>query len=254
MSVIVHALPHAVRVFLLLVVLIPGMARASDTVTFALFSREWPPFEWVVVNKPMGAAVDLFHAVMPQSIVRKVVPMPAPRSVLHEPGLPAYTRLESKGWMKDSSKYIWSEPVLDIHSVLYSAAGHPLEYTGPESLKGKVIGCIRNYYYPALQPLFDAGTVIRYDVNSDILLLRMAKAGRVDAAVFDDVSAAWMVREAEDLAPADYYVASKVLGTSELRFVFNPEPTIHQWLPELNRRINEMRHDGTIEHIMSRYR
>ncbi len=84
--------------------------------------------------------------------------------------------------MPKSYGYWWSEPVLSLKNVLYSSVIKPRAYADPSSLSGLTLGCIRNYFYPVAQPLFDNRQATRYDVNSDLVLLRMVKAGRVDAA------------------------------------------------------------------------
>lgn len=234
--------------------LFAGAAFAQDKVTFAFFSREWPPFEIDVDGKPMGAAVDLFHELMPDRVDTVVDMMPAPRSVLHAPGGQIFTRIECQKWMKNVDNYLWSDPVLTIKTVLYSSAKKPVEYTGDKSLYGMKIGCIRNYFYPEVQPLFDSGKAERYDVNDDVLLLRMLKAGRVDVAVFDDVSAGWLIREASDLQTSDFHVSERVLGSAELRFVFNMHSGWKERLSEINDRIRKKRADGVIDEIMARYK
>lgn len=233
----------------------PGVARAEWTVTLAVFSREWAPFEMVVDGEAEGASLDLFKAVMPDDVNLAVELLPAPRSVLHRRGAPIYARLESKKWWtRNVDKYLWSDPVLTVKSVLYSPVGNPVNYDGDESLYGLRIGCIRNYVYPGVEHLFADGKAERYDVNNDVLLLRMVKAGRVDVAVFDDISACWMIRQAPSMRCADFYVAERPVGISELRFVFNMDDGWARRLPEVNENIQARREDGTIDRILDQYR
>lgn len=245
---------RTLRVIAFLVILVPGISFAQDKVIFALFTRGWAPFEFVADGNPYGAAVELHKALMPDGVEAVVDMMPAPRSVLRIPGNPIYTRIECRKWVDDPSKYLWSDTVLTVNNVLYSPASKPVSYAGEESLYGLTIGCIKNYFYPEVQSLFDSGKATRYDVNGDILLLRMLKEGRVDAAVFDDVTAAWLIHQASDLTLEDYHVAEKSLGRADLQFVFNKNTEWQKRLPELNRKIQAKREDGTIDEIMSRYR
>lgn len=231
-----------------------GVVRAEEKITFALFTREWPPFEMVTDGQPRGAAVDLFLAVMPEEVTSSVEMMPAPRSVLHKPGKPVYARLECRDWMASPSGYLWTDTVITVKSVLYSPSGKPLRYKGLSSLHGKTIGCVKNYTYPEVQPLFDSGKAVRYDVNDDLLLLRMVAAARVDVAIFDDVSAAWMIRQSSTLRSEDYHVSAMPLGSSELRFVFNKDEDWAKLIPRINKKIHEKQADGTLAGIMARYR
>lgn len=241
--------------FLLLSVCIaPTSSKAEDSLTFALFARGWPPFEMVDDGVPHGMAVDLFHELIPDNVVKDVVPMTRPRAVLHAERKPIYTRLEVKKWIDDPSRYWWSEPVMFLTNVLYSPALKPLVFKDASSLEGLTLGCIRNYFYPVAQPLFDSGKAKRYDVNSDVVLLRMVKAGRVDAAIFDAVSAEWLIKKNPDLQPEDFHVAKTPVDSVPLRFVFNHLPEWEKRLPAINERIRQKREDGTIERLKAKYR
>ncbi len=241
-------------VWLMVILILPAGAGAADKITFSLLAREWPPFEMVIDGKPLGASVDLFKELMPQDMEALVETIPASRSVLRKQGKPIYTRLEAREWFEDPSEFLWSEPVLTVKTVLYSSINKTIEYTGPGSLHGLKIGCIKQYYYPEVQPLFDSGVAERYDVNSSLVLLRMLKAGRVDVAVFTDVVAAWLILESKDVGVEDFYVSTKAISSSGLRFVFNKDEEWEKRLPELNQKIASKRAAGTIERIMSNYR
>ncbi|MBG0789262.1 MAG: ABC transporter substrate-binding protein [Desulfovibrionaceae bacterium] len=246
---------YAFSALSLVVLLVPSGVEATESVTLAVFSREWAPFEMVVDGRAGGASLDLFKALMPDGVALAVETLPAPRSVLHQRGAPVYARLEAKGWWtRDADKYLWSNPVVSLESVLYSPAGKPVEYVNEESLYNLRIGCIRNYVYPEVQNLFVSGKAERYDVNDDILLLRMLKAGRVDVAVFDSISAAWLIRQTPDMRAADFHVAEKPLGVAHLRFVFNMDENWKRRLPEINAKIRAGRADGTIDRILKQYR
>ncbi|WP_148266922.1 substrate-binding periplasmic protein [Pseudodesulfovibrio mercurii] len=228
-------------------------AVAGDAVTFALFTRGWPPFEMVVDGEPEGAALDIFRASMPDGVGTSVKLIPASRSMLRTPGDDIYTRLECREWIDDADNYLWSGPVLTLRTVLLSRRNRPVEYTDASSLHGLTIGCIKSYSYPEVEPLFRSGKAYRYDVNSDVVLLRMLKAGRVDAALFDQYTVRWIIRKSSELSMADFHVAARPLGSAELRFVFNRHPGWEARLPEIDARIRTNREDGVYERIMDRY-
>lgn len=244
-------------VFLLFIFSMPAYAsvtHAEKAVTFAVFSRQWPPFEMMDGSTPYGAALDIFKEAMPEGLELKIVTLPKARTVLHPMTGPVHTRIESQKWMGKTFSYWWSDVVLTLKTVLISPAGTPLEYEGEPSLEGLTIGCIRNYTYPSVDPLFKSGKATRYDVNSDLVLLRMVKAGRIDAAVFDYISAEWMIKNSPDLKREDFYIAQNSLDTSDLRFAFNFKPSFKRWIPLINERIRMMQKSGAIERIMNQYR
>ncbi|MGE4422690.1 MAG: substrate-binding periplasmic protein [Pseudodesulfovibrio sp.] len=226
---------------------------AGDSVTFALFTRGWPPFEMVVNGEPRGAALDIFRVSMPVGVETLVLMLPASRSVLRTPGDRVYTRLECREWMGDAGLYLWSDPVLKLRTVLLSRRNRPVEYTGEPSLYNLTIGCIKSYSYPEVEPLFKKGKAFRYDVNSDVVLLRMLKAGRVDVALFDEYTARWIIRRSPELSMADFHVSKRELGSSQLRFAFNRHPGWESRLDEINERIRTNREAGVYAEIMDHY-
>lgn len=238
----------------LVIVLSPGPSMAGNTVTFALFSREWAPFEMIVDGEPVGAAVELFKALMPPDVETTVELCPSPRSKLREPSGPVFARLESREWVKDAENFLWSEPVTSVKTVMYSSKTNPREYAGDASLYGLTVGCIKGFVYPIAEHLFARGKVVRYDVNDDLILLRMVKAGRVDVAFFDDISIAWMISKSEEMNNSDFHIAGNHLGSEDLRFFFSKHKAWEERLPEINRLIREKRADGTIDAIINRYR
>ncbi|WP_071547225.1 substrate-binding periplasmic protein [Pseudodesulfovibrio hydrargyri] len=226
---------------------------AGDSVTFALFTRGWPPFEMVVDGEARGAALDIFRVTMPKGTETRVLMLPASRSALRSEGDTVYTRLECRDWLDNADLYLWSAPVLALRTVLVSRGSSPVEYRGETSLHGLTIGCIKSYSYPNVVPLFNSGKAFRYDVNSDVVLLRMLKAGRVDVALFDEYTVRWIIRTSPEMGTDDFYIAKKELGSSDLRFAFNRHPGWEARLPEVNERIRANRRAGVYDRIMERY-
>jgi polar amino acid transport system substrate-binding protein len=226
---------------------------AGDSVTFALFTRGWPPFEMVVDGQARGAALDIFRVSMPKGVETFVLMLPASRSALRAGEDTVYTRLECRDWMDNVDLYLWSDPVLRLRTVLVSRRTSPLEYRGESSLYGLTVGCIKSYSYPSVEPLFESGKAYRYDVNSDVVLLRMLKAGRVDVALFDEYTARWIMRTSKEMSEGDFHVAKHELGSSELRFAFNRHPGWDARLPEVNERIRANLEAGVYDRIMARY-
>lgn len=227
---------------------------AKTTLTYALFSRGWPPLEMMTNGEPHGLAVDILKEVLPDDVELTVTPMPAPRRSLYSVEGGVYVRLEAREWMRTEFDYWWSDPVLPLVTSLCSPIDRPLEYKGLHSLEGKTIGCIRNYSYPFIEGLFRSGKATRYDVNSDQVQLRMLKAKRVDAAVIDRISAGWIVRHMKDVSMLDFYVAPKPLGAVSLRFAFNRVLGWEKVLPEINRKLRQIKKNGTLERLLQKYR
>jgi len=251
---VIHKRPFAAVVLLVLAwAFLARPAQAGDSVTFALFTRGWPPFEMVVDGEARGAALDIFRVSMPKDVETQIMMLPASRSALRTSGDRVYTRLESLDWMDNESLYLWSDPVVRLRTVLVSRGDNPLEYRGEANLHGLTIGCIKSYSYPNVASLFKSGKASRYDVNSDVVLLRMLKAGRVDVALFDEYTARWIIHSSSEMNMNDFHVAKRELGSTELRFAFNRHPGWEARLPEVNERIRANRKAGVYKEIMDRY-
>jgi len=228
-------------------------AAEEESVIFSGFARGWAPYEMVSDAQVHGIAVDIFKAVMPEGVHAHIEPSTKPRAKLYSNKSPIYTRLEGKEWMAGQNHFLWSDPVMHMSDALISPATSPMEYRGPGSLEGKTIACIRNYQYPTLKTLFKNKLATRYDVNKDVILLRMVKAGRVDAAVLDLRTAYWLIQKTPDLEASDFWVSATPVDSVALRFVFNPVPSWEKHLPEINKHIQRIQSDGTLSTILSKY-
>jgi len=230
------------------------MASAEGrTVTLGYFARGWAPYEILTDTIPSGIAVDLFEQVLPDSIEKNVDLYSKPRELLVNNDAPIYTRLEAMEWVPGPDRFLWSDPILREDSIIVSSARTPLIYSGLDSLEGKTIGCIRNYTYPVIEPLFLQGKAIRYDVNKDILLLRMVKQGRVDGVAINKRTALWLLKTNPSLSREDFHFAEQPLSSVWLRFVFNHVTGWENCLPVVNRKIQAIRENGTLDEILSKY-
>lgn len=239
---------------ILLMLATPNTAMAEGrTVTLGYFARGWAPYEVLTNTIPSGIAVDIFEEIIPDSITKNVELYSKPRELLIHNDAPIYTRLEAIEWVPEPDRFLWSEPILREDSIIVSSARVPLEYSGLDSLEGKIIGCIRNYTYPAIEPLFLEGKATRYDVNKDILLLRMVKQGRVDGVAINKRTALWLLKTTPSLSREDFHFAEQPLSSVWLRFVFNHVSGWKDCLQVVNRRIQAIRENGTLDEILSKY-
>lgn len=222
--------------------------------TLSLFSRGWAPYEMMDGKHPSGIGLDIFNAVMSEQFKAEVELFNKPRLNLYTQRGPVYTRLEAKEWLRKEYDYWFSAPVMPLSDIIISPASNPFEFTTPSSLEGQTVGCIRNYFYPKAAPLFKTKKATRYDVNKDIVILRMVKAGRVDVGILDYRTALWLIRNTEDLKLEDFHIATTPLDSVDLRFVFNKVESWEQHLPAINARIKEIQQNGALEKILSKYK
>lgn len=84
---------------------------------------------------------------------------------------------------KDEQKYLWTTTVFTDRDEVVSLKSTPFEYQSPDSLKGKLIGGVRGFYYAGINELVARGKVSRVDTAGEAALLTMLIKKRVDAAI-----------------------------------------------------------------------
>jgi polar amino acid transport system substrate-binding protein len=80
-----------------------------------------------------------------------------------------------------------------VQHLLLSRAGMPLAVRSLRDLQGLRIGVVQGYAYPAQVVQAVGPRLVR--VNDQVALLRMAAAGRFDAALISALAGIWMVHE-----------------------------------------------------------
>lgn len=88
-------------------------------------------------------------------------------------------------WFKDKSeqKYLWTSKVFEDRDEVVSLQSAPFEYKSPDSLKGKIVGGVRGFYYAGINEAVAEGQVNRIDTVDEEALLAMLTKQRIDAAI-----------------------------------------------------------------------
>ncbi|KTF16072.1 substrate-binding periplasmic protein [Pseudoalteromonas sp. H105] len=88
-------------------------------------------------------------------------------------------------WFKDKSeqKYLWTSKVFEDRDEVVSLQSAPFEYKSPNSLKGKIVGGVRGFYYAGINEAVAEGQVNRIDTVDEEALLAMLTKQRIDAAI-----------------------------------------------------------------------
>jgi polar amino acid transport system substrate-binding protein len=88
-------------------------------------------------------------------------------------------------WFKDKTetKYLWTTNVYQDQDEVISLRENPVEYTGAESFRGKILGGIRGFYYFGIDEQVKLGEITRIDTIGEYELLQMIMLKRVDAGI-----------------------------------------------------------------------
>ncbi|MFC4161256.1 substrate-binding periplasmic protein [Chitinimonas lacunae] len=117
----------------------------------------------------------------------KLETMPRERlnqTVINNPGFKGVVLLLSPPFVGDQErkKYLWSASVLDDANAVISSPAKPIEYTGPDSLKGLSFGGVLGNRYMGLEERFGKD-IQRSDVSSELANLEKVANGRIDVTL-----------------------------------------------------------------------
>ena len=141
---------------------------------------------------------------------------------------------------------LWTEPMLEAHEVLVFAPGHAFAFTQLADLRGKTIATVRGYGYAGSEYFR------RHDSPDAIALLYKVAHGRSQAGIIDRLELAYLRHGHPQLQSGSARVEEgPVINSSELRIRLHRSRA--ELLPALNAAIAQLRRDGSLQRIMSRY-
>lgn len=88
-------------------------------------------------------------------------------------------------WFHDpkEQRYFWTAPIMRDRDEVLSRADHPIEYNGPDSLVGKVVGLSLGYYYFGIDELVAKHKITREDTDGEVQNIQKLLRGRIDATI-----------------------------------------------------------------------
>lgn len=88
-------------------------------------------------------------------------------------------------WFKDKAetKYLWTSTFYQDQDEVVSLFEKPIEYEKPSSLKGRVLGGVRGFYYFGVDDLVTKGEINRVDTIGEYALLQMLMFKRIDVGI-----------------------------------------------------------------------
>jgi polar amino acid transport system substrate-binding protein len=202
-----------------------------------------------------GILMDVLRAVTgPLGCTVTTIRLPDKRGwdMLEHGGVDVYA--SAKEWTEAPDRFLWTDPFMPNDDVLVYRAGAPQIYSGPESLHGKTVACIKGFVYPALEGGFASHLITRIDAPSPEAMLELVLLGRADAALVNRTEIRWIFRTKKYLESHRFRVDTQPVDRAFFRFLF---PRGRGWEPmveQFNRRLRAMRQDGTLKTILGRYR
>ncbi len=153
-------------------------------------------------------------------------------------------------WFQYADQYRWSAPILKDEDIFLQHSQHRFVLQRFADLEGKRLGTLRGYHYEGLMDFFEDGTVLRDDgTNLEQNLDRLA-AGRIDALIGSRIQLDYLLSHRDD---ADLFQQAELIASTHYRrAAFTAAPPIA--IEEAYHVLQQMRLEGVIDHLLTRYR
>lgn len=88
-------------------------------------------------------------------------------------------------WFGDRKrqKFQWAPDLFVDHNDVISPITRPIRYNGSESLEGLTLAGVRGHRYPEIEPLLNAGKMVRDDVATEEHAVKFIAHGRADVSI-----------------------------------------------------------------------
>ncbi|MBK7279637.1 substrate-binding periplasmic protein [Candidatus Aalborgicola defluviihabitans] len=150
-------------------------------------------------------------------------------------------------WSEHARDFVFTDPIIRVRSAL--AIRVDSGYTTVKELHGHRIGTRLGYVYTVLTREFASGQLIRSDATSDLSMLKMLQAKRVEAALVDESAARWLFQR-EGIKDVRFLLESVDNGV-ELRLMFAPQR--RALVKDFNHELSTLKRSGELAHIIARY-
>ncbi|KGJ89766.1 substrate-binding periplasmic protein [Colwellia psychrerythraea] len=157
--------------------------------------------------------------------------------------------ITSPAWLSNSEKLQWSETIFIERDIMVVKADNPKQYNGLVDFRGMIIGTIRGYKYPKLQPFFDKDYFIRYDVsNLNVNFIRL-ELDRIDALVDADILINYQLMQNKN--SHIFKVLPLTVSQQNIRAALSPNAPVT--INQFNQALKKLKDQGVIAAILKKY-
>lgn len=238
---------------LVLSVLTAGLATAA---TITVRTDPWPPYTDEPGDKPgyMTEVVEAIFTARGHTVDYQIMPWSRALDAVQKGTYDAVFGTDRD----ESPDFVFPEQALGVNqNGFYVKKGNSWKYTGGDSFKEVRVGVIDGYgYFPELDSYLESykGKKLFVATGDDALpkLLKMLKAGRVDA-VIDNMNVMAVTLEENNLAD-DIVLAGSVDDVGPLYMAFTPaKDSSKDYSKMFDDGLAELRSSGKLQEILSRY-
>lgn len=228
-------------------------SQDSDRVfRFNVSPDGYPPYLINENGKQSGIMWDVV-TVIAERLDYRVIPEKIPRKRVDQMLVEGYIdgTTRAKEWTDNPDEFAFTDPVVDIEEVLFVPDDSDLEFEVPEDLFSLTLVTHLGYHYPALEPHFKSGNIMRFDVARDKDMFNYVLHGNdMDAAVADRLVGRWILLN-EGLQNKFRSTSTEL---SEYGFRLMLRKDWAGFAESFNRELEAMRESGQLDEILSNYR
>ncbi len=199
----------------------------------------YPPYVIRQDDQLHGILIDpMYTAAQRAGIELEFVYLPELRSLHMLESGQIDGRMESPYWTDQPDNYQWSDLVVWLEDVLVYRNDQPFDLEQEDGLLGGEIITHLGYAYPALQPAFANGSLIRLDKPTEqdmlnTLLISQAESAR--ALIIGRDVAQWYVAKQPQLQALPLTFSKRVYGCAPMGFQFARNERVKALLQRLNK-------------------
>ena len=157
--------------------------------------------------------------------------------------------ISNPAWLSNSEKLQWSDTLFIEKDKIVIRADNPKSYQEILDLKGMIIGTIRGYKYPTLQPFFDTKHFTRYDVSNLYVNLIRLELNRIDALVDANILINYQLKQVKNANA--FKVLALTVSQHKIQAALSPNAPIT--MTQFNQALKKLKDQGVIAAILRKY-
>jgi polar amino acid transport system substrate-binding protein len=239
------------------IILLVSCSLSANTYTVISYDPPNPPHNIQIKGdqgnvKTSGIISDIFAQIGDITGDEFImVKMPAARAIIEfdlgrvdiEPGINPNWRSAAK------EKGVYSIAYKNAEEVIVFRPGKQFDIKEPKDLFGRKVGIVRGFTYPWFESAFALGQIKKILNKSESLLVKQLMAKRIDQIFISKESIEYMKKN-------DPTLSNIVIGdvVSSVEVMMRVHPNKLELLPRLNKALNQMIDDKSIEKIIAKYK
>lgn len=240
--------------FLSIIVFLTADAAAGQPLIVSFGSHDAEPYAFIENEQLVGGIIkDIMDEVGKEiGIEIRYKNIPRKRMDLYLLSGKVHIRLiSSPCWSKNPKQYQWSVPLFKESGRYVVSAKNAFPIILYDDLKGKRLGTILGYQYPAgLTDRFDARDIIRDDAKTLEANFKRLMMNRIDCLIDADIPIAYYLKKHQ--AHEEFVIAEKVDSTHDIQAMMSLQMPVS--CDRINAVFQQLKDSGKVRQILHMYK